>query len=44
MYWGGVGIYAGWGSGGSSSGISINAGSSMLQGDFTGGLIFAFGD
>lgn len=44
IYWGGVGIFAGWGSGGSSSGISLSAGSAILQGDLTGGLIFAFGD
>jgi len=40
MYFGGVGFYAG--SGG--SGLSVGAGSAVIQGDFTGGLIFAFGN
>jgi len=39
MYFGGVGFYAGTG----GSGLSVGAGSAIIQGDFTGGLIFSFG-
>lgn len=37
MFWGGVGFSVGTG----GSGFSLNAGTSMVQGSFTGGLIFA---
>jgi len=40
MFWGGVGFTVG--SGG--SGITMGAGTSMVQGDFTGGLIIGLGD
>lgn len=40
MFWGGVGFTVG--SGG--SGFTMGAGTSMVQGDFTGGLIIALGD
>lgn len=39
MYFSGVGFYAGVGSGGSSSGLSLNTGVLTLEGDFSGGLI-----
>ena len=39
MYFGGVGFYVG--SGG--SGLSLNSYATMLQGDFSGGLIFSLG-
>jgi len=42
MYFAGVGFYAGIGTGGSSSGLSMNAGVIAFQGDFQGGLIFGF--
>jgi len=42
MYFAGVGFYAGIGTGGASSGLSLNTGSVMFQGDFQGGLVFAF--
>lgn len=44
LYFQGVSMYAGIGSGGSSSGVSVGAGVPILQGDFTGGLIIAVGD
>jgi hypothetical protein len=40
MFWGGVGFTVGTG----GSGFSVGAGTSMVQGDFTGGLIIALGD
>ena len=40
MYFAGVGFYAGVGSGGTSSGLSMNAGSIAIEGDFSGGLVF----
>lgn len=40
MYFGGAGVYFGTG----GSGISVGAGSSIIQGDFTGGLIIGLGD
>jgi len=42
MYFAGVGFYAGVGTGGSSSGLSMNAGVVAFQGDFQGGLYFMF--
>ncbi len=42
MYFAGVGFYAGVGTGGASSGLSLNTGSVIFQGDFQGGLVFAF--
>jgi len=43
MYFAGLGFFVGIGSGGSSSGLSLNAGALALQGDFTGGLVMRFG-
>jgi len=43
MYFAGLGFFVGVGSGGTSSGLSLNAGALALQGDFTGGLIMRFG-
>ncbi len=40
MYFAGVGGYYGTG----GSGLSVGASSAIIQGDFTGGLIFSFGD
>lgn len=40
MFWGGVGFSAGTG----GSGFTIGGGTSMVQGDFSGGLIIALGD
>ncbi len=40
MFWGGVGFTVGTG----GSGFSVGAGTAMVQGDFTGGLIIALGD
>jgi len=40
FFWGGAGISVGTG----GAGFSVGAGTSMLQGDFTGGLIIALGD
>ncbi len=40
MFWGGVGFTVGTG----GSGFSVGAGTSMIQGDFSGGLIIALGD
>ena len=40
MFWGGVGFTVGTG----GSGFSVGAGTSMVQGDFSGGLIIALGD
>lgn len=40
MFWGGAGLSVG--SGG--AGFTVGAGTSMVQGDFSAGLIFAFGD
>jgi len=42
MYFAGVGFYAGIGTGGASSGLSLNTGSVIFQGDFQGGLVFGF--
>ncbi|MCK5857531.1 MAG: hypothetical protein KAG64_08575 [Bacteroidales bacterium] len=42
MYFAGVGFYAGVGTGGASSGLSMNAGVVAFQGDFQGGLYFGF--
>jgi opacity protein-like surface antigen len=42
MYFAGMGFYVGIGTGGASSGLSMNAGVIALQGDFTGGLVFKF--
>jgi len=42
MYFAGVGFYAGIGTGGASSGLSMNAGIVAFQGDFQGGLYFSF--
>ena len=40
MFWGGVGFTVGTG----GSGFTVGASTSMVQGDFTGGLIIALGD
>ncbi|RUA28788.1 MAG: hypothetical protein DSY76_04090 [Bacteroidetes bacterium] len=40
MYFAGVGFYAGIGTGGASSGLSMNGGVLAFQGDFQGGLYF----
>ncbi len=40
MYFAGVGFYAGVGTGGASSGLSMNTGALAVQGDFSGGIIF----
>ena len=40
MYFAGVGFYAGIGTGGASSGLSMNGGVIAFQGDFQGGLYF----
>lgn len=40
MYFAGVGAYFGTG----GSGLTVGASSSVVQGDFTGGLIFSFGE
>ena len=42
MFFAGAGFYAGIGTGGASTGISMNAGVIVLQGDFQGGLVFGF--
>jgi opacity protein-like surface antigen len=42
MYFAGVGFYAGIGTGGASTGLSMNAGVVAFQGDFQGGLYFGF--
>jgi len=42
MYFAGVGFYAGIGTGGASSGLSMNGGVIAFQGDFQGGLVFGF--
>jgi len=43
MYFSGAGLFCGIGTGGSGCGVSVGTGSTIVQGDFTGGLIFAFG-
>ena len=43
MIFGGVGGYYGIGSGGSGGGLTLNSYSSILQGDFNGGLVFSLG-
>lgn len=40
MFWGGAGFTVGTG----GSGFTVGAGTSMVQGDFTGGLIISLGD
>lgn len=40
MFWGGAGFTVGTG----GAGFTVGAGTSMVQGDFTGGLIIALGD
>ncbi len=40
MYFAGVGFYTGIGSGGFSSGLSLNSGALAIQGDVSAGLIF----
>ncbi|MEZ5084219.1 MAG: hypothetical protein R2750_12355 [Bacteroidales bacterium] len=40
MFWGGAGFTVGTG----GAGFTVGAGTSMIQGDFTGGLIIALGD
>ena len=44
LYFQGVSMYAGIGTGGASTGISVGAGVPILQGDLTAGLIIALGD
>ncbi len=43
MIFGGVGGYYGIGSGGSGGGLTLNSYSSIVQGDFSGGLVFSLG-
>ncbi|MCD4735621.1 MAG: hypothetical protein K8R53_06225 [Bacteroidales bacterium] len=43
MYFAGGGLFCGIGTGGSSCGVSVGTGSTILQGDFTGGLIIGLG-
>jgi len=40
LYFNGVGAYVGIGTGGTSSGLSLNSTAVIVQGDFSGGLIF----
>jgi len=40
LYFNGVGAYVGIGTGGTSSGLSLNSTAVIIQGDFSGGLIF----
>ncbi len=42
MYFAGIGMYAGIGTGGASTGLSMNAGVVAFQGDLQGGLYFGF--
>jgi hypothetical protein len=42
MYFAGVGFYAGIGTGGASTGLSMNGGVVAFQGDFQGGLYIGF--
>lgn len=44
MYFTGVGLYAGIGTGGVSGGLGVGAGATILQGDFTAGLMIAIGE
>ncbi len=43
MYFSGGGIFCGIGTGGSSCGVSLGAGSTILEGDLTAGLMFKLG-
>lgn len=43
IYAGGAGAYCGVGTGGSGCGLTFGGSALVLQGDFTGGLIFRFG-
>lgn len=43
MIFGGVGGYYGIGSGGTGGGLTVNSYSSIIQGDFNGGLVFSLG-
>ena len=43
MIFGGVGGYYGIGSGGSGGGLTVSSYSSIVQGDFNGGLVFSLG-
>lgn len=44
MVFSGVGAYYGMGSGGSGGGLTVNSYSSIIQGDFSGGLYFSLGN
>lgn len=44
MSFGGVGGYCGIGTGGSGCGLSLNSYATLVQGDFTGGLVFKMGN
>jgi len=44
MSFGGVGGYCGIGTGGSGCGLSLNSYATLLQGDFSGGLVFKMGN
>jgi hypothetical protein len=44
MYFTGVGIYAGIGTGGASGGLGVGAGATVLQGDLSAGLMIAIGE
>lgn len=43
MVFGGVGGYVGIGSGGTSSGLTLNSYATIVQGDFNAGLVFSLG-
>jgi len=44
IYFAGIGFYAGIGTGGTSSGLSLNSGSYFVQGGFSAGIIFRLGE
>ena len=43
MVFAGVGGYYGIGTGGSGGGLYVNSYTAIVQGDFSGGLVFSFG-
>lgn len=44
LYFAGGGLFCGIGTGGSGCGVSVGSTATILQGDFSGGLIFSLGD
>lgn len=44
MYFAGMGMFVGIGTGGPSAGVSANAWAPIVQGDFSGGLVFKIGN